>query len=175
MKQAHQQLYNNNRVAGGQCSWTHPLIKINIIMNSNQSNSNSNDRLDRLEAIVAHYVETSVKESAALKLGLSELKSGLDETRQLVNSVARSAQANSDAIAQLRRERQATDKQVAQLTREVADFVKTTKEGVAKLIEDRATMFEMIQSLNDDRVKWAENLASIASSLNQLVTNRLDR
>ncbi len=151
-------------------------------MNSNQSNSNSNDRLDRLEALVANYVETSVKESAELKSGLSELKSGfaelksgLNETRQLVNSVARSAQANSDAIAELRRERQATDKQiaqtgkqVAQLTRELADFAKITKEGVAKLIEDRGTMFEMIQSLNDDRVKWSENLASIASSLNKI-------
>ncbi|MBC6418607.1 MAG: hypothetical protein GDA44_07335 [Prochloron sp. SP5CPC1] len=128
-------------------------------MNSNQSNSN--DRLDRLEALVANYVETSTKE--------------MNEMRQLVNSVARSAQANSDAIAQLRRERQATDKQiaqtgkqVAQLTRELADFAKITKEGVAKLIEDRGTMFEMIQSLNNDRVKWAENLASIASSLNKM-------
>ncbi len=142
-------------------------------MNSNQSNSN--DRLDRLEALVAHYVETSVKESAEfksgfaeLKSGFAELKSGLNETRQLVNSVARSAQANSDAIAELRRERQATDKQIAQLNRELADFARVTKEGVAKLIEDRGTMFEMIQSLNDDRVKWAENLASIASSLNKM-------
>ena len=135
-------------------------------MNSNQSNSN--DRLDRLEALVAHYVETSVKESAEFKSGFAELKSGLNETRQLVNSVARSAQANSDAIAELRRERQATDKQIAQLSRELADFARVTKEGVAKLIEDRGTMFEMIQSLNDDRVKWAENLASIASSLKKI-------
>ncbi|MGK7873027.1 MAG: hypothetical protein AB4426_06865 [Xenococcaceae cyanobacterium] len=132
-----------------------------------QSNSN---HLDRLEALVATYVETSAKETAEMKTALAketaEMKSALNETRKLVHSVAKSAQANSTEIAQLRRERQATDRQIAEVIRLLGDLIATTK-------ADRAMMFEMIQSLNDSQVQLAENLTDIASSLNQLIQKQM--
>ncbi len=105
-------------------------------------------RLDPMEALVAAYIETSAKE--------------LQESRQLINSVARTAQANSTEIAQLKRERQASDRQIAQLGNTVADYIATSR-------EERSTMFEMIQSFNDSRVEMGETMVSMANSLSQLV------
>ena len=130
-------------------------------------------RLDRIEALVAAYIETSAQEIAALKEGLQESRQLLNsfmetsakeikESRQLINSVARTAQANSTEIAQLKRERQASDRQIAELGKLLADYIATSR-------EERSTMFEIIQSLNDSRVETGETMVSMANSLSQLV------
>jgi hypothetical protein len=96
----------------------------------------SSERLDRIETLV------------------ESIATGLAETRLLVNSVAKTAQANTNAIAELKLERQATDRQIAQLTRDVS-----------LIAANAATMFELIQTISDDRVVLAENLANIAANL----------
>ncbi len=125
--------------------------------------------LQESRQLLNSFMETSAKETAALKEGLQESRQLLNsfmetsakeikESRQLINSVARTAQANSTEIAQLKRERQASDRQIAELGKLLADYIATSR-------EERSTMFEIIQSLNDSRVETGETMVSMANSL----------
>ncbi len=67
-----------------------------------------------------------------------------------------------------RRSRQATDRQVAALTRDIADYIAASRQDTSALIQDRAAMFEILQSLNKDRVTLVENMADLASALVKL-------
>lgn len=44
----------------------------------------------------------------------------------------------------------------------------------AELVRDRATMFEIIRGLNDDRIRTSENLASIAENVAR-IANALEQ
>ena len=59
--------------------------------------------------------------------------------------------SNSDTIADVRRQSQRQIDALYQLN--------------AELVRDRATMFEIIRGLNDDRIRTSENLASIAENV----------
>ena len=104
-------------------------------------------RLDRMEALVAAYIETSAKEIAALNKGLQEsrqlinsvvetsakeiaaLNKGLQESRQLINSVVETSakeiaalnkglQESRQLINSVARTAQANSTEIAQLKRE---------------------------------------------------------
>ncbi len=70
-----------------------------------------------------------------------------EQVERILESNSRAIASNSDAYAESRRQIDA----LYQLN--------------AELVRDRATMFEILRGLNEDRVRTAENLASIAESV----------
>ncbi|MGF1480618.1 MAG: hypothetical protein ACFB4I_14195 [Cyanophyceae cyanobacterium] len=85
---------------------------------------------------------------------LEQLAQQSVQTDARINSNAKAIEAlTSDVV----RDRRRTDAQIAQLTRDVS-----------ALTAHQATMFEIIQGFNEDRVTLAENMASIAQSLSRL-------
>ncbi len=69
-------------------------------------------------------------------------------------------------------------KAIASNTRAMADYRKYSQGQIdalynlsAELMRDRAVMFNILRSLNDDRVRTSENLASIAENMTTLNKN----
>lgn len=69
------------------------------------------------------------------------------EVEAILASNAKAIEANSNAISESRRETNA----LYQLN--------------AELVRDRATMFEILRGLNEDRVRTAENLNAMAQQM----------
>ncbi len=124
--------------------------------------------MEQTDKTIQHLAEKMDRRHQNIMEQMQQTNQSIKELTHKVDSVARTAQAHSEAIAADRRSRQATDRQVAALTRNVADYIAASRQDTSALIEDRATMFEILQSLNEDRVTLAENMASIASSLVKL-------
>ena len=82
-----------------------------------------------------------------------------EEVEAILQSNAKAIEANSNAIAESRRQISA----LYQLN--------------AELVRDRATMFEILQGLNEDRVRTSENISILAeqsSRQNQLLERIAD-
>lgn len=82
-----------------------------------------------------------------------------EQVEAILQSNAKAIEANSNAIAESRRQTSA----LYQLN--------------AELVRDRATMFEILQGLNEDRVRTAENISILAgqsSRQNQLLERIAD-
>ena len=82
-----------------------------------------------------------------------------EQVEAILQSNAKAIEANSNAIAESRRQISA----LYQLN--------------AELVRDRATMFEILQGLNEDRVRTAENISILAeqsSRQNQLLARIAD-
>lgn len=82
-----------------------------------------------------------------------------EEVEAILQSNAKAIEANSNAIAESRRQISA----LYQLN--------------AELVRDRATMFEILQGLNEDRIRTAENISILAeqsSRQNQLLERIAD-
>lgn len=82
-----------------------------------------------------------------------------EQVEAILQSNAKAIEANSNAIAESRRQISA----LYQLN--------------AELVRDRATMFEILQGLNEDRVRTAENISILAgqsSRQNQLLERIAD-
>lgn len=74
-----------------------------------------------------------------------------EQIEAILESNAKAIASNSDTIADVRRQSQRQIDALYQLN--------------AELVRDRATMFEIIRGLNDDRIRTSENLASIAENV----------
>ena len=79
-----------------------------------------------------------------------------EQIETILESNARAIASNSDAIAESRRQIDA----LYQLN--------------AELVRDRATMFEILRGLNEDRVRTAENLASLTENVAR-IANALEQ
>jgi ABC-type transporter Mla subunit MlaD len=74
-----------------------------------------------------------------------------EQIEAILESNSKAIAANSDTVAEVRRQSQRQIDALYQLN--------------AELVRDRATMFEIIRGLNDDRMRTSENLASIAENV----------
>lgn len=81
-----------------------------------------------------------------------------EQIEAILESNAKAIAANSDTIAEVRRQTQA---QVAEAQRQISAVYQLN----AELVRDRATMLQILQGLNDDRIRTSENLASIAENV----------
>ena len=72
-----------------------------------------------------------------------------EEIQAILASNAKAIEANSNAIAESRRQTNA----LYQLN--------------AELVRDRAVMFNVLQGLNEDRVRTAENIAAMAEQMSR--------
>ena len=81
-----------------------------------------------------------------------------EQIEAILESNAKAIAANSDTIAQARRE---TQTQIAETQRQIGAVYQLN----AELVRDRATMLQVLQGLNDDRIRTSENLASIAENV----------
>ena len=81
-----------------------------------------------------------------------------EQVERILESNAKAIAANSDTIAQARRE---TQTQIAETQRQIGAVYQLN----AELVRDRATMLQVLQGLNDDRIRTSENLASIAENV----------
>ena len=79
-----------------------------------------------------------------------------EQVEAILQSNAKAIEANSNAIAQSRRE-----------TAALYNFC-------SELARDRAIMYEVLQGLNEDRLKNAENLASLAENVAR-IANALEQ
>ncbi|MDJ0589867.1 MAG: hypothetical protein QNJ72_07705 [Pleurocapsa sp. MO_226.B13] len=76
-----------------------------------------------------------------------------EQIEAILESNSRAIASNSDAIAESRRQVSA----LYQLT--------------AELARDRATMFDILRGMNEDRVRTSENIASLAENVAALNQN----
>ena len=76
-----------------------------------------------------------------------------EQVEAILSSNAKAIAANSNAIAESRRQTDA----LYQLN--------------AELVRDRATMYEMLRGLNEDRVRTAENMSNLAENMSNLAEN----
>lgn len=83
-----------------------------------------------------------------------------EQIEAILESNAKAIASNSDTIADVRRQSQRQIDALYQLN--------------AELVRDRATMFEIIRGLNDDRIRTSENLASIAENVAR-IANALEQ
>lgn len=70
-----------------------------------------------------------------------------EQIERILESNSRAIASNSDTIAESRRQ------------------VNALYQLNAELVRDRATMFDILRGLNEDRIRTSENLASIAESI----------
>ena len=70
-----------------------------------------------------------------------------EQIERILESNSRAIASNSDTIAESRRQ------------------VNALYQLNAELVRDRATMFDILRGLNEDRIRTSENLASIAESM----------
>ena len=82
----------------------------------------------------------------------------------ILESNAKAIAANSDTIAEARRQAQV---QISEAQRQISAVYQLN----AELIRDRATMLQILQGLNNDRITTAENLASIAKNVARIAEN----
>jgi ABC-type transporter Mla subunit MlaD len=83
-----------------------------------------------------------------------------EQIEAILESNSKAIAANSDTIAEVRRQSQRQIDALYQLN--------------AELVRDRATMFEIIRGLNDDRIRTSENLASLAENVAR-IANALEQ
>jgi ABC-type transporter Mla subunit MlaD len=83
-----------------------------------------------------------------------------EQIEAILESNSKAIAANSDTIAEVRRQSQRQIDALYQLN--------------AELVRDRATMFEIIRGLNDDRISTSENLASLAENVAR-IANALEQ
>ena len=79
-----------------------------------------------------------------------------EQVEAILQSNAKAISANSNAIAESRRQIDA----LYQLN--------------AELVRDRATMYEILRGLNEDRVKTAENIFNISENVASLTRTNID-
>ena len=79
-----------------------------------------------------------------------------EQIEKILESNSRAIASNSDAIAESRRQSNV----LYQLN--------------AELVRDRATMFDILRGMNEDRVRTSENLASIAEDVAR-IANALEQ
>ena len=77
-----------------------------------------------------------------------------EQVEAILASNAKAIEANSNAIAESRRETAALYNICSELAR-----------NTSELARDRAVMYEILRGLNEDRVRTAENLATIATQM----------
>jgi hypothetical protein len=77
-----------------------------------------------------------------------------EEIQAILQSNAKAIEANSNAIAESRRETNALYNICGELAR-----------NTSELARDRAVMYEILRGLNEDRVRTAENLYSMAEQM----------
>jgi hypothetical protein len=77
-----------------------------------------------------------------------------EEIQAILQSNAKAIEANSNAIAESRRETNALYNICSELAR-----------NTSELARDRAVMYEILRGLNEDRVRTAENLYSMAEQM----------
>ena len=70
-----------------------------------------------------------------------------EQIERILESNSRAIASNSDTIAESRRQ------------------VNALYQLNAELVRDRATMFDILRGLNEDRIRTSENLTSIAESI----------
>ncbi len=90
-----------------------------------------------------------------------------EQIEAILESNSKAIAANSDTIAEVRRQTQA---QIAESQRQINALYQLN----AELVRDRATMFEILRGLNDDRIKTSENLASLAENVAR-IANALEQ
>ncbi len=83
-----------------------------------------------------------------------------EQVEAILESNSKAIAANSDTVAEVRRQAQRQIDALYQLN--------------AELVRDRATMFEILRGLNDDRMRTSENLASIAENVAR-IANALEQ
>ncbi len=101
-----------------------------------------------------------------------------EQIEAILESNAKAIAANSDTVAEVRRQtqtqidemRRQTQVQVAEAQRQIHAVYQLS----AELVRDRATMLQILQGLNEDRIRTAENLASIAENVAR-IANSLER
>jgi chemotaxis protein histidine kinase CheA len=76
-----------------------------------------------------------------------------EQIEAILESNAKAIAANSDTIAEVRRQ---TQTQVAESVRQIDAVYQLS----AELVRDRATMLQILQGLNDDRIRTSENRAA---------------
>jgi chemotaxis protein histidine kinase CheA len=81
-----------------------------------------------------------------------------EQIEAILESNAKAIAANSDTIAEVRRQ---TQTQITESIRQIDAVYQLS----AELVRDRATMLQILQGLNDDRIRTSENLASIAENV----------
>ena len=81
-----------------------------------------------------------------------------EQVESILESNAKAIAANSDTIAEVRKQ---TQTQIAESQRQINAVYQLN----AELIRDRATMLEILQGLNEDRIRTSENLVSIAENV----------
>ena len=83
-----------------------------------------------------------------------------EQIEAILESNSKAIAANSDTVAEVRRQSQRQIDALYQLN--------------AELVRDRATMFEIIRGLNDDRIRTSENLSSLAENVAR-IANALEQ
>lgn len=102
-----------------------------------------------------------------------------EELQKLVESNAKAIEALANRQIESQR---ATDHQIAELTRTVGDFVRTTNTAVSALvqntgaavsglIDDRATMYELVSQVSESQASINESMSQIAAAI-ILLSNR---
>ena len=81
-----------------------------------------------------------------------------EQIEAILESNAKAIAANSDTIAEVRKQ---TQTQIAESQRQIS-----------ALIRDRSAMLEILQGLNEDRIRTSENLASIAENVARIANAR---
>ncbi|ABW31463.1 hypothetical protein [Acaryochloris marina] len=88
-----------------------------------------------------------------------------EELQQLIESNAKAIEAL--ATQQTERQRH-TDRQIAELTRTVSTFVRETSDVVSNLMNDRATMYELISQNSEAQASINESLSQIAEAISRI-------
>jgi acyl-CoA reductase-like NAD-dependent aldehyde dehydrogenase len=81
-----------------------------------------------------------------------------EQVEAILQSNAKAIASNSDTIAAVRKE---TSDTIAETRREITALFQFASE----LARDRAVMFDILRGLNEDRIRTAENLSSIAENI----------
>ena len=79
-----------------------------------------------------------------------------EEVEAILQSNAKAIEANSNAIAESRRQ------------------ISGLYQLNAELVRDRATMYEILRGLNEDRVRTAENISSISENVANLTRTSVE-
>lgn len=98
-----------------------------------------------------------------------------EQIEAILESNAKAIASNSDTIADVRKQtqrqidemRRQTQAQVAEAQRQISAVYQLS----AELVRDRATMLQILQGLNDDRIRTSENLASIAENVARIANS----
>lgn len=86
-----------------------------------------------------------------------------EEVEAILQSNAKAIEANSNAIAESRRETNALYNICGELAR-----------NTSELARDRATMYEILRGLNEDRVRTTENISSISENVANLTRTNVE-